>query len=194
MRRWRSIALALSLLLAAQLFLTACSPDDFADVVDFFKSWAEDEGLIDKDGNPSVMGILGAKLGDDKDAQALVDAGEAVQSIATNDQRAAEAKQEGNPDKVTAAINARPGEYRYYSDRAAIYAAQGKMDLARRDIEAATQMAQKLGGQAEVQKERAHRDAAIRSQYDRIGADLKAGKLGQDDYARASGNLTSITP
>lgn len=117
----------LAALLVVAPLLTACTADDFAFVQQMAKEWAAGKGLLDSAGNPDLFGIalLMANPSSDPEAAAALQAGLVVRGVEDADRLAQQGAAEGDLTKIDAAIRARPSDWSYQEQKAALLLAQG---------------------------------------------------------------------
>ena len=122
---WR-VRLIAALLLAAPL-LSACNQEDIDFIVEVGKAWAQEKGLIDSEGNPNYfnIGLLLADPASDPQAAAALQAGLVVKGLEDADRLAQQGATEGDLKKIEAAISARPSDWSYQEQKAALLLAQG---------------------------------------------------------------------
>jgi hypothetical protein len=124
-------ALLLVAALTLPLMLTACEESDTEFLLDLAIEFAQEKGLLNADGSPN-LGTMGqyALFGTtgDPEADAALDAGFVVKNLEDADQLAQEGAEEGDMNKINAAINARPGDWSYREQQAALLMAQGDME------------------------------------------------------------------
>ena len=118
--------LLIALMFAAPL-LTACTEEDIEFVTTLAKEWAAERGLIDSQGNPNYfnIGLLLADPASDPQAAAALQAGLVVKGLEDADRLAKEGAAQGDLSKIEAAIRARPNDWSYQEQKAALLAAQG---------------------------------------------------------------------
>jgi len=121
------LARLLAALLVAAPLLTACTQDDFAFVQSLAKEWAAGKGLLDSAGKPDYFNIalLLADPSSDPEAAAALQAGIVVKGVEDADRLAQQGAAEGDLTKIDAAIRARPSDWSYQEQKAAVLAAQG---------------------------------------------------------------------
>ena len=121
------LARLLAALLVAAPLLTACTRDDFAFVQSLAKEWAAGKGLLDSAGKPDYFNIalLLADPSSDPEAAAALQAGIVVKGVEDADRLAQQGAAEGDLTKIDAAIRARPSDWSYQEQKAAVLAAQG---------------------------------------------------------------------
>jgi hypothetical protein len=117
----------LTALLVAAPLLTGCTQDDFAFVQQLAKDWAAGKGLLDSSGNPDFLniGLLLADPSSDPEAAAALQAGLVVKGVEDADRLAQQGAAEGDVTKIDAAIRARPSDWSYQEQKAALLLAQG---------------------------------------------------------------------
>jgi hypothetical protein len=156
MRKLRTRATIL-LLAVCILTLSGCGAKDWADLIDIGKLWLTAHGLADSQGNPDKVAIVkGTILGTgDPETDAVLEAGQVIK----NYQEAEKLFDEGMNDaytkkdftKIDAAINLRPGEYRYHSQRGMANMKNGNYDAALKDFDEGDALAAKFGKSAQLQ-------------------------------------------
>ena len=121
------LARLLAALLVAAPLLTACTQDDFAFVQSLAKEWAAGKGLLDSTGKPDYFNIalLLADPSSDPEAAAALQAGMVVKGVEDTDRLAQQGAAEGDLTKIDAAIRARPSDWSYQEQKAALLLAQG---------------------------------------------------------------------
>ena len=121
------LARLLAALLVAAPLLTACTQDDFAFVQSLAKEWAAGKGLLDSTGKPDYFNIalLLADPSSDPEAAAALQAGMVVKGVEDADRLAQQGAAEGDLTKIDAAIRARPSDWSYQEQKAALLLAQG---------------------------------------------------------------------
>jgi len=121
------LARLLAALLVAAPLLTACTQDDFAFVQSLAKEWAAGKGLLDSTGKPDYFNIalLLADPSSDPEAAAALQAGMVVKGVEDADRLAQQGAAEGDVTKIDAAIRARPSDWSYQEQKAALLLAQG---------------------------------------------------------------------
>jgi hypothetical protein len=114
-------------LIFALPLLTACTEDDLAFITGLAKEWAAEKGLLDSAGNPDLIGIglLMANPSSDPQAAAALEAGLVVKGLEDADRLAKQGAEEGDLKKIDAAISARPSDWSYQEQKAALLLAQG---------------------------------------------------------------------
>ena len=121
------LARLLTALLVAAPLLTGCTQDDFAFVQSLAKEWAAGKGLLDSTGKPDYFNIalLLADPSSDPEAAAALQAGMVVKGVEDADRLAQQGAAEGDLTKIDAAIRARPSDWSYQEQKAALLLAQG---------------------------------------------------------------------
>jgi len=118
--------LVVALAIAAPL-LAACNKDDIDFITALAKEWAAGKGLLDSSGNPDFLniGLLLADPASDPEAAAALQAGLVVKGVEDADRLAQQGAVEGDVTKIDAAIRARPSDWSYQEQKAALLLAQG---------------------------------------------------------------------
>jgi len=142
MRRKSKRLLLLVLLLIISFNLTACADSGMVDeLLEMAIEWADQRDLIDVDGEGNIgvnyvqVGLYEAErrwagtTGDDELDAALI-AGPVIKSVADADALAAEGMRSRDPAKLDAAIAARPGDWNYHDQKAAILGINGDTNAA----------------------------------------------------------------
>ncbi len=122
----------LALLLLAAPLLSACSQEDLEFVTALAKEWAAEKGLLDSAGKPDYLniGLLIADPSSDPQAAAALQAGLVVKGLEDADRLAQQGAEAGDLSKIDAAIRARPSDWSYQEQKAALLLAQGNPDAA----------------------------------------------------------------
>lgn len=172
------------------LLLTACEDADTEFLLDIAVEFAQEKGLLNSDGSPNLATLgqyaLFGTTGD-PGADAALEAGLVVKNLEDADRLAQEGAEEGDMDKIDAAINARPGDWSYREQRAALLMAQGDSQAAEQAMAEADQLVFdqiQAGGDCATLRlnQLRHREQALTTQMQRNPTD--AALLDQAEQSR----------
>jgi len=176
-RRPARLVLALTALLLP-LMLTACEPSDTEFLVEIGLEYAQEKGILNEDGSPNMLTMGAYLLGGtgDPEVDAALDAGMVVRSLEDADRLAQEGAEEGDPSKIQAAINSRPGDWSYREQHAALLLSEGNLEDAEASFSESDRLIEeRLARGAECSQYRLnqlrHREQAILTQMQRNPTD-----------------------
>lgn len=148
LRKWGGVLV----LVWTAMVMSACTSQDWHDLVDFGRMWAQSHDILNEDGSPNLVTIgvreFGGTTGDEQ-TDAAIDAGKVVKNYEEAEKLNEEAINEGDPEKMKAAIDLRPGEFRYYNNRGAMLLDTDER-AARKDFADADRLAAKQGRAAQL--------------------------------------------
>ena len=135
------------------VMMSGCTHQDWLDLVDFAKLWAYEHGLATEDGNVDYVkagtrALTGSPTGDEQ-ADAVLDGGDVVKKSQEAEQLSNDASKTGNTEYIDKAIKLRPGEYRYYNQRAAMNLIDGNGKV-EQDYREADEIAAKYGPDTQI--------------------------------------------
>ena len=152
MRKELKHLLLLGLMLLLSLILTACDDPGLVDeLAEMAIEWADQRELISVDGEGNI-GVNYVKVGlyeaerrwagttGDSDLDAALIAGPVIKSVADADALASEGMRNRDPAKLDEAIEARPGDWNYHDQKAAILGINGNTDDALSSFTASEQL------------------------------------------------------
>ena len=110
------------------LISTACDPEDRDFLIEMGKEWAIEHKVLTEEGGIDFVTagqkVLFGTTGD-PEADAALDAGLVVHTLETADNLAQKGAEEGDMEKIQAAIGMRPGDWSYHEQKGALLLGQG---------------------------------------------------------------------
>lgn len=170
--------LLLSLALLLPLLLSACESSDTEFLVEIGLEYAQEKEILNEDGSVNMMTMGAYLLGGtgDPEVDAALDAGLVVKTLEDADRLALEGAEEGDTDKIEAAINSRPDDWSYREQQAALLMSEGNLEDAEAAFAESDQLImERLARGAECRQYRLnqlrHREQAILTQMQRNPTD-----------------------
>ncbi len=168
-------SILVTLILIMVLVHTGCTKQDWLDLVDFGRSWAQSNGILNKEGKPtwSTLGraTLGVSTGNDT-VDAAIDAGLVVSNFTKAEKLSEAGVKEHDIDKVDQAIQLRPKDYSYRNQKAAMLFFQSDDANAQAEFSQANALSQSMNSSAYVRNIQSRIDnlkreyAIFESKYD----------------------------
>lgn len=141
------------LLIALLLTTSGCTRQDWLDLVDIGRAWAQANNILDANGKPTWSTIGRATLGvstGDPSVDAAIDAGQVVKNFNEAEKLSEAGLQEQDINKVDQAIALRPKDYSYHNQRAAMLFFQDDQGGAQAEFGTADNLAQNMNKAAVV--------------------------------------------